>query len=261
LQPPEIPILDGQLSQEQAAASLAEVDDLERKIAAIDSAATEALGGDRATPVAEAIRKDAEEAKSRLRAMTQRPVRCHEHPRLLLDAITKTKERLLIISPWITHQVVNDMFVRSLDALLRNGVAVYIGYGLADEDGGRGNDKAKQKDPITYLAQKEFDSLKKRYDNLTLKFVGNTHRKMLVSDDRFAVVSSFNWLSFKGDPRSKARDEFGILVSEPAMLDDIFNDGLKLIEEGYDHPPTVSDGRDRRPHNNSGVKGLRSIKT
>lgn len=246
LQPPEIPVLAGQLSQEQAAASLAVVDDLERKIAAVETAASEARGQEQAAPMAEASKKDAEEAKSRLRAMTQRPVRCHEHPRLLLDAITKTKERLLIISPWITHHVVNDMFVRSLEALLRNGVAVHIGYGLTDEDGGRGNDKAKQKEPITYPAQKEFDALKKRYDNLTLKFVGNTHRKMLVSDDRFAVVTSFNWLSFKGDPRSKARDEFGILVSEPIMLEAIFNDGRKLIDEGYDHPTVARTFSTRR---------------
>ena len=121
---------------------------------------------------------------------------------------------------------------------MRNGVSVFIGYGLADEDGARQNDKAKQKDPITPLAQRELETLRKRFDNLVIKFVVNTHRKMLVSDYRFAVVTSFNWLSFKGDPRSKARDEYGVILSDPKMLEEIFEDGLKLISEGYDHPPS-----------------------
>lgn len=187
----------------------------------------------------------AEEAKARLRAMTQRELRCHEHPRLLTTALTQTKSRLLIVSPWVNHHVVDGIFIRSLEALLRNGADVYIGYGIGENEDGRGNDKARGNVPITPEAQKEFEGLQKRFDNLTVKFVGNTHRKQLVSDDRFAVVTSFNWLSFKGDQKRKARDEFGILISEPSLLESIFQDGVRLIKEGYDHPP-AGHGRDSR---------------
>jgi phosphatidylserine/phosphatidylglycerophosphate/cardiolipin synthase-like enzyme len=179
----------------------------------------------------------AEQAKARLRAMTQRELRCHEHPRLLTAALTKSKSRLLIVSPWVNHHVVDDIFVRSLEALLRNGVDVYIGYGIGENEDAKGNDKVRGNVPITPQVEKEFDDLQKRFDNLTVKFVGNTHRKQLVSDDNFAVITSFNWLSFKGDQRKKARDEFGILISEPTLLESVFQDGLRLISEGYDHPP------------------------
>ena len=127
------------------------------------------------------------------RAMTQRLVRCHEHPALLRKALTTATTRLLIVSPWITHQVVDRMFYASLEALLRNGVKVSIGYGLADEaDGGRaGNDKAKQKPPITMPAQRDLEDLQRRFQNFSLRFLGNTHRKHLVCDNKFAVVTSF----------------------------------------------------------------------
>jgi hypothetical protein len=63
---------------------------------------------------------------------TVESVLCHEHPTLLRKALLTAQKRLLIISPWIRHQVVNWEFVASLEALLRSGVSVYIGYGIDD---------------------------------------------------------------------------------------------------------------------------------
>lgn len=172
-------------------------------------------------------------ALERLRSMTQRCIRMHEHPTLLKKALTQSKERLLIISPWITHWVVDKLFAMSVEALLRNGVEITIGYGLADEEGARGADKAKQKPAITFQAERELSSIVNRFNNFRLVFLGNTHRKLLVSDDKFAVVTSFNWLSFKGDPGKKARDEFGFLVTEPTDVESIYADGLELLAQGY----------------------------
>ncbi|SPA25382.1 conserved hypothetical protein [Cupriavidus taiwanensis] len=171
---------------------------------------------------------------ARLRAMTQRCIRTHEHPGLLKKALTRSKNRLLIISPWITHHVIDNMFVLSLEALLRNGVDVTIGYGLAEEEGTKVVDRAKPKPAITYQAEQELSKIQKRFDNFKLVFLGNTHRKLLVSDDSFAVVTSFNWLSFRGDPSKKARDEFGFLVTEPHDVEIIYQDGIQLLANGYE---------------------------
>ncbi|WP_141397397.1 hypothetical protein [Polaromonas sp. AER18D-145] len=172
----------------------------------------------------------------KLRAMTQRLVRCHEHPGLLTKALTTSVKRLLVISPWITHQVVDRAFYTSLETLLRNGVDVHIGYGLADKVDAQGKDKARQKPTISPAAQQGLEDLQRRFSNFSLRFVGNTHRKHLVCDDKFAVVSSFNWLSFRGDPKQKARDELGFLVTEPDDVASLFNDGIELLNQGYDHP-------------------------
>lgn len=182
------------------------------------------------------------EAIARLRSMTQRCIRTHEHPGLLTKALTATQKRLLIVSPWITHFVIDNMFISSLEALLRNGVGVSIGYGLADEEGARGTDKAKQKPAITFQAERDLNAIKDRFDNFELVFLGNTHRKLLVSDDKFAVVTSFNWLSFRGDPGKKARDEFGYLVTEPEDVEGIYTDGMELLSKGYVHPERSKGG-------------------
>jgi hypothetical protein len=53
---------------------------------------------------------------------------------------------------------------------------------------------------------------------------------------KFAVSTSFNWLSFLGDPKEKARDESGLLVAKPEYVEELFKDGLDLLENGYGHP-------------------------
>lgn len=192
-----------------------------------------------AVPVRQEV-AESKDAKAVAGAVTEtagetiQSILCHEHPGLLKKALLSSKKRLLIISPWIRHQVVNWEFVASLEALLRQGVDVYIGYGLDDGNvGGKGGDAAKSKLPITPQAEKDLKQLADRHKNFRFVFVGNTHRKTLVSDDSFAVVTSFNWLSFKGDPRDKPRDEGGVVIRKKAYIDKEFATALSLLENGY----------------------------
>jgi hypothetical protein len=217
--------------------AIPEVDKLFQAIAAAESIASNAgsaVAGGSAASVNE-VQVAADEARRRLQAMTQRPLRTHEHPLLLRQALSQSKERLMIISPWITHHVVDNVFLMSLSALLRNGCKVYIAYGIGADDG-RPGDRAQQKPPISFEAKRDLDELDRQFKNFSFSFIGNTHRKLLVSDSKFAVVTSFNWLSFKGDPKAKPRDEFGFLITEPKSLEDVFRDGVELMESGYDHP-------------------------
>ncbi|WP_228894811.1 phospholipase D-like domain-containing protein [Pseudoduganella aquatica] len=159
---------------------------------------------------------------------------CHQHPALLKKALLTSKKRLLIISPWIRHQVVNWEFIASLEALLRQGVDVHIGYGLDDGDAGAKGDAAKSKLPITPQAERDLKQLEEKYKSkFKFTFVGNTHRKVLISDDNFAVVTSFNWLSFKGDPRDKPRDEGGIVIRKKTYVDNEFERAVNLLKNGY----------------------------
>lgn len=164
---------------------------------------------------------------------TVQSVLCHEHPALLRRALLKSRKRLLIISPWIRHHVVNWEFIASLEALLRANVTVHIGYGLDDGEGtGRGA-PGQTKPPITPQAEKDLRSLEGKYKNFHLVYVGNTHRKLLVSDDEFAVTTSFNWLSFRGDPKDKPRDEYGEVFRKASQVEKRYQAGLALLEEGY----------------------------
>ena len=46
------------------------------------------------------------------------------------------------------------------------------------------------------------------------------HHKVLVCDRKFIVTTSFNWLSFRGDPTMSFRQEVGCVV-----------EGNKVVEE------------------------------
>ena len=69
--------------------------------------------------------------------------------------------------------------------------------------------------PVSYLSRQAI------YD---IEELGTTHSKVLVVDRSFVVHTSFNWLSFKGDPKGAFRDERGFLVSEPTMVDSVFTE-------------------------------------
>lgn len=152
---------------------------------------------------AEALR----DAKRELDAMPVRSIQTYEHPVLLNDALGSAQNRLLIISPWIRGDVVNQEFLGRLQACLKRNVKVHIGWGISDED-----DEREQR-PLKKL--REFED---RYENFVLSRLGNTHAKVLVWDDNI-VVTSFNWLSFRGDKDRSFRQEEGMLISVSDIVD------------------------------------------
>ncbi|KLO59428.1 hypothetical protein AA671_07635 [Delftia tsuruhatensis] len=165
---------------------------------------------------------------------------CHQHPEILRGALKQARKRLLIISPWIRHHVVDDSFLRDLEAALLRGVKVHVGYGIDDGDQRKPGSPAPaihNKPAITKQAKLALDALAKRYRHFKFVYIGNTHRKLLVCDDAFSVITSFNWLSYRGDPKDKPRDEYGQLVRKPRYVDKHYAEGLVLIEQGYSGAP------------------------
>ena len=157
----------------------------------------------------------AQTLEERLNDMPVRPIAVYEHPQLLRTALESTVTRLLIISPWINGVVVNAKFLDHLRRLLKAGVDVYIGYGLDDrnrEKAGRGDNPAER--ALNKLAE----------ENLNFRFrrLGDTHAKVLIKDSDYYVITSFNWLSFRGDPNRTFREEWGNRVSIAEIVDDYF---------------------------------------
>jgi len=148
-----------------------------------------------------------------------------DHPPLLEDALTTAKHRVLIISPWIRAEVVDQQFLRRLEALLKNGIRVYIGYGIAEET-------KKDLPPRDIAAVNNLRLLTQRYQHLRLERLGNTHAKVLIKDADFAAVTSFNWLSFKGDANKKFRDEQGTLLQTPELVNRKFEELIVRFAPG-----------------------------
>jgi PLD-like domain len=184
----------------------------EDALAELEGAA--ALAGERASPAADADEaaavKQFKDAESALDAFTVRWVEVYEHRSYLQQALREATKRILIVSPWITRSVVDERFLADLEAAMKRGADVYIGYGLGD---------AKENDA---WAVRRLEELDKEWGRLHLLRLGNTHAKVLVCDSTYAIVGSFNWLSFSGDPERTFRDERSTYVAIPAKVDDLF---------------------------------------
>jgi hypothetical protein len=139
----------------------------------------------------------------------------YDHPRALSSAIESASERLIIVSPWLKSAVVNDRFARKVRRLLERGVDVYVGWGLGEQEA---SDK---------LAIARLTELDTEFENCHVEHFGDTHVKALVCDDRFAILGSFNWLSFRGDPNMPFRDERGFLVTNSAVVTETAADLLE----------------------------------
>ncbi|MGK7902147.1 MAG: phospholipase D-like domain-containing protein [Hormoscilla sp.] len=161
------------------------------------------------------LEQNIESFKKQLEQMTVRFLEVYDHPQQLQNAIRDSQERLMIISPWIRANVVDKIFLQAFEKMLKRGVEVFIGYGLGD-----GKDKKRSQADIK--AENNLKNLDSKYNNFWLKRLGNTHAKILICDSKFAVTTSFNWLSFQGDPDRTFRDERGTLVSIPKKIDELF---------------------------------------
>lgn len=171
-------------------------------------------------PVVGGANSEVESAEEPITASSLvRSVSVFEHPDLLTEALQSAANRLVIISPWVRRAVVTTDFLSKIEQRLRAGVTVTIAHGYGDDDSGSDAD-----------ALRRLSNLADRYDKFTFVRVKNTHAKILIFDQKW-VSTSFNWLSFKGDPERTYRMEEGTLVTIPSRVDREYVRYLELIHE------------------------------
>ncbi len=144
-----------------------------------------------------------------------------EHRTYLLKALKDARKRLMIVSPWIKKNVVDNDFLSALKNCLKREVEVYIFYGFKSK-------KSKQNDRN---AVEKLNKLANLHRNFNFEKVANTHRKIMVCDDKFGIVTSFNFLSFKADPAMTYRDELGVVIKDKKAIENLFKSGLSLASE------------------------------
>ena len=148
--------------------------------------------------------KDSTKSKTSIGQSHVKTLSVYEHPPLLEYAILNATDRLLIISPWIRANVVDGEFLMNLESCLKKNVNVTIAYGI-----GRRDTRASEQD---IAAVESLTDLAGKYNNFQLRRKGNTHAKVLIKDSEFFITTSFNWLSFRGDPAQPFREEEGTYV-------------------------------------------------
>jgi len=78
---------------------------------------------------------------ARLAELSVRHVPVYEHPGYLRKAFAESKERVLLVSPWIRANVVDDSLLRLFETTAERGVKVLIGYGIGDRPDDKPNPK------------------------------------------------------------------------------------------------------------------------
>ncbi|WP_432164597.1 phospholipase D-like domain-containing protein [Streptomyces sp. bgisy031] len=203
---PERPVLDPAL--EDVRVPIADVTAHRAEQAAFQMA-------DHATPTpgppAEAQQPQADEIRA---------IGVFEHPEILDTALTQARKRILIISPWIKNAIITTTFLSQLENRLNRGVKIDIAYGYEDNDA--------KTDPA---AVRKLENLAARHrEKLTFTRLKSSHAKVLVYDDVW-VTTSFNWLSFKGDPDRTYRMEEGSLVRNRGITNTQYTRYLALIQD------------------------------
>jgi hypothetical protein len=156
--------------------------------------------------VDEKVKRLAARAREMFEGTPVKAIETFEHPGYLQDALNKSERRLIVVSPWLRAAVMDRAFMTKLENLLHRGVEVYIGWGISSSE---------QEEPnADRSVLRRLEELGSRYRSLNVCRLGNTHAKVLITDDRYVIVTSFNWLSFRGDPKRTFRDERGTLISD-----------------------------------------------
>jgi hypothetical protein len=147
-------------------------------------------------------------------------IHTYEHRDYLFNTFKEAKQRIMIVSPWIKGYAVDQEFLGILEATLNRKIQVYMFYGIKGS--------SQQNDLKTI---KKLEELSTQYKNFRFEKVKNTHRKILVCDNKFGIVTSFNFLSFRADPNLTYRDELGVIIRDSATIEDLFNSGINLTQD------------------------------
>jgi hypothetical protein len=135
----------------------------------------------------------------------------YDHRPLLIKALTEAQNCVVIISPWIKEGGVNSEIINLIDKAASRKTRIIIGYGINEKD-----------DSDKWIIKRLEEIKKKPYGKfLELIRLSNTHEKVLIVDNSFMVITSFNWLSFKGDPNRGFRQETGYYTESKECIADM----------------------------------------
>jgi hypothetical protein len=149
-----------------------------------------------------------------------RQVPVYEHRRYLDRALREAQDRVLIVSPWIRFEVVDDQLIKRFREFLDRGVELWIGHGISEGGGYRKGAKGERDRDAERKLELLSDDFPGRFQ---IKRFGDTHAKILVCDSRFSIITSFNWLSFRGDEHLDFRDERGYYVGLESQVNQLFD--------------------------------------
>ena len=126
-------------------------------------------------------------------------IKNEEIKKVFINTFKDAKSEIDIISPWISNWIFKDEeLMNGFRIALSKGVNIKILYGI----GHGSNFKYNYDDKRSIYTEENALRLEELFaqykGTLTLKR-GNTHEKILLCDDKYVLIGSYNLLSFNGD--------------------------------------------------------------
>ncbi len=180
----------------------------------------------------------------------------------LIQAIANSKQRLIIVCPWLNRDIISGL-LDELEAFLKRNGRLQIGWGhLADINEGEFPLLVQQQWHTEtlinrrqyYDALNDLEALREKYPNqMEYKILG-THENFLVADENLALISSHHFLSTARDiPEREVAvktsslkiihgliDRFTDPVLRPGNAEAYYNRGFERLEIG-DYAGAIAD--------------------
>lgn len=160
---------------------------------------------------------------------------------VLLEALQKAQNRIILVCPWITSYGANDEVLKYCRDFLDKGGRIDIGWGhLKDIKKTEHNPIChneflkivkKKKCDWAYGQIEKFIELEQRYQKCNLKLLG-THEKFLVCDRSFAMIGSHNFLT--SNCHSSER-ELGLVTDDKNIIENLI--------DRFEEPPNLDNAK------------------
>ena len=145
-----------------------------------------------------------------------------QHYDLLMYTLKNTKKEILIMSPWIMENVINEEFINEIKRLKENNCKVKIVFGYKS-----GNRNVKTPDEIVnelvrtkslgFAKEESVRKIAGELYNLLGKenfvYAPPTHAKTIIVDEKYMFMGSHNWLSNAGKMIEKERAKEGTIIT------------------------------------------------
>jgi len=132
---------------------------------------------------------------------------------VLTKSFIEAETEIDIISPWLSFNVVNYQFRMLMESAIKRGVRIRIIYGIGSNSD-LNNHRSSHSDQVA----KKLEDYFSKYRNLFKIERSNTHYKLLICDEKYYVVGSYNFLSFSGKYVTDVRREGADLSSNLQMI-------------------------------------------
>jgi phosphatidylserine/phosphatidylglycerophosphate/cardiolipin synthase-like enzyme len=169
-------------------------------------------------------RQESERLRMQLQQNQGTFLRTEEHRSVLERALALAREEVIIISPWMNRRACDAPLCDLVAQAVKRGVHIRIGYGITerpgDLDDGRNRANAQKVIRSLRTAVVRY-GLPENTELLDIQKTRGTHQKILVCDRTFAVLGSFNWLSYRGEKDEEYRNETSILLRDSTSVTEL----------------------------------------